>query len=113
MDEERLDSLMRWPPFGTNDAMRIEAQACRSTALGIALWGKTPDDLRRQLLAPHPEIPSGFDLADFRDSQKSIRRIAARLGDPRYRWLFTTPTDRGLFSHNQPCDRLFGKPLRA
>jgi len=22
--------------------------------------------LQRQLLAPHPEIPSGFDLADFR-----------------------------------------------
>jgi hypothetical protein len=37
--------------------MRIDAQARRSSALGIALWGKTAEDLHRQLLAPHPEIP--------------------------------------------------------
>jgi hypothetical protein len=34
--------------------------------LGVALWGKTSEDVQRQLLASHPEIPAGFDLADFR-----------------------------------------------
>jgi hypothetical protein len=55
--------------------------------LGIALWGRTPEDLQRQLLAPSPEIPSGFDLADFRELQRSAHEISARLSDPRFRWL--------------------------
>jgi hypothetical protein len=98
MDEEEFDSLMPRRSFGTDDAMRADAQARRSTALGIALWGKTSDDLHRQLLAPHPEIPSGFDLADFRELQERTRELAERLGDPRQRWLSSAPSIRALSS---------------
>jgi hypothetical protein len=34
--------------------------------LGVALWGKTPEDLQRRLLAPYPQIPAGCNLADLR-----------------------------------------------
>ena len=70
MDEEDFDAFMKLRPFGTEDAMRWDAQVRSdvglSITLGSALWGKTPDDLQRQLIAPHPEIPPGFGLADFR-----------------------------------------------
>ncbi len=68
MDEEELDA-MKLLPFGTRDAMRWETQVSDDTRLrmrlGLALWGRTTGDLQRQLLAPHPEIPAGFDLTDF------------------------------------------------
>lgn len=83
MNEEEFDALRPWRPFGVQDAIRADLQARRCTALGIALWGKTSDDLRRQLLAARPEIPSGFDLADFRELQKSLRTVAACLGNPK------------------------------
>ena len=71
MDEEEFDSLMKSRPFGTEDAVTWESQLRRnirlSMTLGSTLWGRTSGDLQRQLLAPHPEIPSGFDLADFRE----------------------------------------------
>jgi|SRR5580700_2706273 hypothetical protein len=71
MDEEEFDSLMKLRPFGTEDAASWESQLRRnirlSMTLGSALWGRTSGDLQRQLLAPHPEIPSGFDLDDFRE----------------------------------------------
>ncbi len=98
MNEEDFDSLMRFRPFGIDDMLRSEAQARRATALGMALWGMTSDDLKRQLLAPHPEIPSGFDVDDFRELQKSIRTIAARLRDPRQQWLASLPGIRALCS---------------
>jgi hypothetical protein len=70
MDEEEFDALMKSRPFGTEDAIRWYAQVRSDIGLGMtlgsALWGRTSEDLQRQLLAPHPEIPSGFDLADFR-----------------------------------------------
>jgi hypothetical protein len=70
MDEEEFDALMNLRPFGTEDAMHWYAQIRGDIGLGMtlgsALWGRTSEDLQRQLLAPHPEIPSGFDLADFR-----------------------------------------------
>ena len=51
--------------------------------LGTALWGKTSEDLERQLLASHPEIPPGFSFADFRKllqwtAQMSSAVIAAQ-----------------------------------
>jgi len=92
MNEEEFDSLMEWRPFGTEDAMRADARARRCTALGIALFGETAGDLHRQLLAPYPAIPSGFDLADFRELQKSNRGIETRLRDPRLGWLAFSPT---------------------
>ncbi len=71
MNDDELDALIGSRPFGTKDAMRAEAQMRRRMALartlGVALWGKTSDDLQRQLLKQRPELPSGFDLADFRE----------------------------------------------
>jgi hypothetical protein len=71
MDEEEFDSLMKLRPFGTEEAARWESQLRRnirlSMTLGSALWGRTSGDLQRQLLAPHPEMPGGFDLVDFRE----------------------------------------------
>ena len=98
MDEEEFDSLKPWRPFGTKDAMRADDQARRCTSLSFALFGKNADDLHRQLLAPYPEIPSGFDLADFRELQKSIGEIATRLGDPRLGGLTSSAAFRALCS---------------
>jgi hypothetical protein len=70
MDEQELDSFLKGRPFGTAEARewdeRTRAETKLVMTLGAALWGKTAADLERQLLAPHPEIPPGFDLADFR-----------------------------------------------
>ena len=66
MDEEDLNSLP-WQPFSSADAARREAEMRRTMALGFALWGRTPADLERQLLAPHPETPPGYELADYRN----------------------------------------------
>ena len=70
MDEEEFDALMKSPPFDTRDVAHWEAKR-RAAArlvmtLGSALWGRTSEDLERQMIAAHPEIPAGFDLADFR-----------------------------------------------
>lgn len=70
MDEQEFDSRFQ-RPFVREDAMQADARARRCTALAVALWG-TSDYLQRQLLAPHPEIPSGFDLADFRELQQRV-----------------------------------------
>jgi hypothetical protein len=43
----------------------------RYGTLGVRLWGSTTDDLRRQLLAPYPKIPSGWNLGDFRSCNES------------------------------------------
>jgi len=90
MDEQEFDSLMQTRPFGRDEAMQADLQLRRGVTLAIALWGGTPDDLQRQLLAPSPEIPSGFDLTDLRELQRSAEKISARmsdLSDPRYAWL--------------------------
>jgi hypothetical protein len=76
MNEEEFDSSVGSAPFGTADAMRAEAQLRRCMSLGVALWGRTAHDLQRQLLAPHPEIPSGFDLAEFRRLQQQTQIIS-------------------------------------
>lgn len=74
MDEEEFDSSMQSRqsrPFVRGDAMRAEVQLLRGTkllaTLGVALWGRTSGELQRQLLAASPEVPSGFDLPDFRE----------------------------------------------
>jgi hypothetical protein len=71
MDEQEFDSWFPGRPFVREDAMQADARAGRCTALAVALWG-TADYLQRQLVAPHPEIPSGFELADFRELQQRV-----------------------------------------
>jgi hypothetical protein len=61
--------------------MRADARARRCATLAVALWGRTSDFLERQLLAPHPEIPSGFELADFRELEARVRIISKVLGN--------------------------------
>lgn len=88
MDEEEFDSQMELQAFGTRDAMRRDAELRRRMTLGDALWGRTSDDLQRQLIAPHPKIPSGFDLADFRELLTLSARIGSLdLSDRRNAWL--------------------------
>lgn len=87
MDEQEFDALLSSRPFGTQDAMRVEARLRRCATLGTLLFGKTPDDLRRQLLASHPEIPAGYDLTDFHNLQKHLEMITGTLSDPRNTWL--------------------------
>ena len=86
MTEEEFDSLMRAArPFRSEDARQMEARMLRSTALlttlGAALWGKTNDDLRRQLLRPYPAIPPGYGVRDLHDllhvSGQMLATIAA------------------------------------
>ena len=87
MDEQEFDALFPSRPFGTQDAMREDARWRRCATLGTLLFGKTADDLRRQILASHPEIPPGFDLADFRDLQRHLEMITGALSSPRNTWL--------------------------
>jgi hypothetical protein len=83
MDEQEFDSLFR-QPFGVEDAMRADARWRRCVPLGVALWGRTSGDLQRQLLAPHPEIPAGFDLDDFRELQRSAQIVSYGLSSRRF-----------------------------
>jgi hypothetical protein len=88
MTEEEFDSLMRARSFGTEDARRLETQMLRGTALlatlGASLWGKTDDDLRRQLLRPYPAIPPGCGVRDLQDllhvTAQMITAISAMVG---------------------------------
>lgn len=87
MDEQEFDALFSSRPFGTEDAKREAARWGRCGTLAILLFGRTPDDLRRQFLASHPEIPSGYDLTDFHDLQRHLEMVTAALSDPRKTWL--------------------------
>jgi hypothetical protein len=88
MTEEEFDSLMRARSFGTEDARRLETQMLRGTALlatlGASLWGKTDDDLRRQLLRSYPAIPPGFGVHDLHEllhvTAQMITAISAMVG---------------------------------
>jgi hypothetical protein len=84
MDEEEFDAITGARPFTREDVGRLEAQWHRSATLGIALWGRTSADLQRQLEAPHPEIPSGFAPADFRDLLRTTANLARLSRDARY-----------------------------
>lgn len=61
MEEDEFD----WPglrPLEGHDLKHAE----RIMMLAAKLWSATPDYLEQQLRAPVPDIPSDFDLADFR-----------------------------------------------
>jgi hypothetical protein len=87
MNEEEFDSWMGLRPFRTSDALEFEAQAGRCTLLGMALWGRTSEDLQRQLVAPHPRIPAGYDLVDYRKLQQTLQAMANADANPRFKWL--------------------------
>ena len=87
MNEEEFDSFVGARPFTREDAAWADTRLRRRATLALALCGRTSDDLRRQLLAPFPEIPSGFDLADFWELQQVMEQIKDRLRDPRDVWL--------------------------
>jgi hypothetical protein len=86
MTEEDFDPSLNWLPFGTQEAMEAEARFGRVAALAIALWGRTRDHLERQLLSRYPEVPSGFDLADFQKLHQSAQRMSTALRDPKSAW---------------------------
>jgi hypothetical protein len=81
MKEEDFDALMQGPPFRSEDALRADAELRRIFTLGAALWGRTSDDLQRQLLAAHPEIPSGIGLTDLRELLRSVETMLATFRD--------------------------------
>jgi hypothetical protein len=85
MDERESDWLAQLRPYGRENAMRAE----RCTRLALVLWGGTPDDLRRQLLAPSPELPPGFDLSDFRQLMR--RSAPVESNNSRYAWASPSP----------------------
>lgn len=87
MDEQEFDALFSSRLFGTQDALREDVRRGRLGTLGTLLFGRTPDDLRRQLLASHPEIPTGYDLTDFHDLQRHLELVSGALSNPRNSWL--------------------------
>jgi hypothetical protein len=71
MDEQEFDSLLQWRPFECQDLRQAE----RIAALAARVWGVTTDHLRRQLLAPSPALPLGFDLGDYRKLQRQAEVV--------------------------------------
>ncbi len=88
MDEDELGWIGKLQPFGTTEAAEWEARLGRCDSLGKALWGGTAEDLRRQLQKSHPDVPRGFDLADFQVLLRESSRLASlSLDDPRNAWV--------------------------
>lgn len=90
MTEEESDSFFLNRPFRREDFTRAEADVGRFTMLGLALWGRTPADLERQLDAPRPEIPPGRALADLLRLQRylqNLQRLSAAARKPQNAWL--------------------------
>lgn len=77
MDEQEFDALFPYRSFGSKEATEQDGRLRRCSTLAIALFGKTSDDLRQQLLASHPKIPHGFSLSAFRYLQKQTERALA------------------------------------
>jgi len=77
MDKDEFGSFRKLQPFGTTDAVQLTAQLGRCHSLARGLWGTTTEDLRRQLQKPRPDIPSGFDLADFQLLLRESSRITS------------------------------------
>jgi hypothetical protein len=86
MDEHEFDALFQ-RPFGTEDAKNEDARWRRCATLGTVLFGRNSGDLQRQLLASHPEIPSGYDVADFRDLLQHLEMVSDAMSNPRKTWL--------------------------
>lgn len=98
MNEEEFDSLLQSKPFTAKDAAQRDIQARRCMILATALWGRTVDDLRRQFLAPHPEVPLGYNLNDFHELLRTIQNICDDIGNSRKDWLTRLPQFTQTFS---------------
>ncbi len=66
MDEHDFEASRGWKPFG-GDAVK---NAERLPAIALALWGRTTEDLRQQLLAPIPKMPLGCTIADLQTLER-------------------------------------------
>jgi len=97
MNEAEFDALVGSRPFGTADAKKAEDLARRCAALAAALWGRDSAQLPRQLLASRPEIPPGFELADFRELLRTTEMMASWLHDPR---------SASFFPHGDPFPKI-------
>jgi hypothetical protein len=84
MDEEQFDALMQGRAYGIADAMKFDASLRRCGTLGSALWGKTPEDLGRQLLAAHPQLPERYRVEDYRELLQQTEAISSASRDPRF-----------------------------
>jgi cytosine/adenosine deaminase-related metal-dependent hydrolase len=71
VDEHQFDTIRSWRPFETKDVQTSE----KLTRLAIALWGRTAEDLRRQLAAPTPAVPHGCTLSQL----QQLERLAEQL----------------------------------
>lgn len=87
MNEEEFDSLLSGRPFRREDWKKAEADAASLTTLALVLWGRTPDDLARQLAAPYPQIPPGCTIADLRRLQNYLYKLAAAASERQKAWL--------------------------
>ena len=89
MDEEEFDAAMqarKAQPYGTRDTLRLENHRRRLSALEMALWGRSPADLQRQLAGRYPEIPEGYDLADYHEVYRQLRALAAVMRNSKHGW---------------------------
>jgi hypothetical protein len=75
MNEQEFDAWQSLRPFRTSDMKQFE----RAAALAGHLWGAGLEHMQRQLLAPHPEIPAGFSLDDFRNLQRQSEALLVAL----------------------------------
>jgi hypothetical protein len=76
MDEQEFDALFQ-QPFGREDFQRLEAGLGRCGTLAAALFGRTPEDLCRQLVASHPEILRALPWRISGTSNGTRRRFQA------------------------------------
>jgi hypothetical protein len=78
MDEHEFDS--RFPkPYTRTDIIQADARLRRCAMLAVLLWGRSAEDVYRQLLLPYPKVPADYDLAEFRELQQLTQRSLACL----------------------------------
>jgi hypothetical protein len=71
MDEHDFEALRAWKPFSSDDMKNAE----RLPALALALWGRTPEDLRQLLLAATPKVPRGCSLAHLKLLEQQAKQF--------------------------------------
>jgi hypothetical protein len=70
------------------DNPQLPAAWSRCATLGHALWGKNADDPRSQLVKSPPDLPSGFEVTDYRELMDLTARLASlKIDDPKNAWI--------------------------